>query len=216
MRWSAWFACLVLSLGVSFPLQSQEQPPEQVFPAAEGTGGLDTLPALTETESSALAAANGEILRRLGRTKPSAGTGVEAIALSRRPTGEYDIVFRYRVDWVEWSYSQVLPASEIEFAANATAAASTIDLAPLAVKIVSRDGAERILKSCNALLSPVVRALEPPYRHRLTNVSWNEEAGAPFLQASARVPGTENDCVRADLNLVTGELMCRDMACAVR
>lgn len=215
MQGSVRIAFAVLSLRVFIPLHAQEQPPVERLSAGETTVvSAEASPG--PAEQMAVAAANREIQRRLtARSQPlPEGASVEAVSAIERPSGGYDVVFRYRVDWIEWSHSQPVTESDAGLVADVAATAGTVDLSRLEVQILTREDAERILKACNALLTPTVKPLRPPFRHRLTNVYW--DADTPFLQSSARIPGSENDCIRADLNLVTGQSTCRDMACAVR
>lgn len=208
------FAALFLAL--SSPLLAQQQPAaEQPTEQAIATS-VAMLPTMTPAQEGALAAANAEIARRLeARSSPlAAGSNVQAVALNPTPSGRYDLVFRYRVGWIEWSETQLLTRTEQELPANAVQAAAAVNLTLLEVRVLAREEADRIVKSCNALLSPTVNVLSPPFYRRPTNVRWDAQAGAPILRSFARIPNTENQCVRADLNLVTGAAMCRDVACA--
>jgi len=117
---------------------------------------------------------------------------VQAVALNRSPSGKHDLVIRYRVDWAEWSASQLLSGRENELPAKAAQAAANVDLAPLDVRIINRQDADRILRSCNGLLSAAIRALTPPFYRRPTNVRWDARAGAPILRSlgAFRIPKT--------------------------
>jgi len=190
---------------------------EKLSEAVQGTDAPADAPALSLAERTVLSTANAEIARRVNaRSRPvSPGATVEAVALMRSPSGNYGLVFRYRIDWIEWSQSELLPDSEEDLSANAMQAVAAVDLSPLEVTIMDRGEAQRLLKNCSVFLQPMVRSLSPPFFRRLTNVRWDPRVAAPILESTTRIPNTENQCVRADLNLVSGEMSCRDIACAV-
>ena len=141
---------------------------------------------------------------------------LEAVALVEKPSGKYDLVVRYRTAWLEWAESFELAGAADELAAEAQAVAKRIDWTPLQTMHLSESEAEQRLKQCSPLLSPQVRSLKPPFFNTPTNVEWDEDAGALILQSMAVLAHHPDTCVRADLNLRDGSLICRVVACATR
>lgn len=172
---------------------------------------------MTTIRHPAIDAANEVFRLRLSSSHmPSALRTLEAVALIEKPGERQDLVVRFSADWVEWSESFDVSAAAPGLNDRARSVAEHIDLGQIETTVVRKEEAERKVKQCNAALSPVVRKLLPPFFNRPTNVEWDDHVQALILESMAPLEGGTNECVRADLNLRDGSLICRVVACAAR
>lgn len=216
---NGWMNAAVLLLLVAAPRTSAEAPPsptsgsQQVVSTSDRSAYSEQQDPL---EAAAIDAANAELRRKLGALSPELGRKqLDAVALIKTPSGSYSLVVRHKVNWVEWPTFTTVSAVGPELIAGVVAAIERMDVQPIRGGLLTQEDAKQLLTACHSNLVPVVRPLAPPYFNKSTNVRWDDRAAAPILRSFATIREEENACVRADLNLETGALLCREVACVV-